>query len=94
MRVLMLPIAAVGMIFFLHTDEPSESQMRAAFERSLAAEVADTMAFIGESGGREAVERVRIVGNDLFEYVISRKSIVGQWRRNPGLTVHLPRASS
>ena len=67
MRVLVLPIAAVGVIFFLHTDEPTENQMRTAFERSLAAEVADTMAFIGESGGREAVERVRTSGNDLFE---------------------------
>jgi hypothetical protein len=41
MRVLVLPIAAVGVIFFLHTDEPTENQMRSAFERSLAAEVAD-----------------------------------------------------
>lgn len=67
MRGLVLPIAAVGVIFFLHTSEPSENQMRTAFERSLAAEVADTMALIGESGGREAVERVRTAGNDLFE---------------------------
>lgn len=67
MRVLVLPIAAVGVIFFLHTDEPTENQMRAAFERSLAAEVADTMAFIAERGGREAVERVRTARNDRFE---------------------------
>ena len=67
MRVLVLPIAAVAVIFFLHTNEPTENQMRNAFERSLAAEVADVMAFVGESGGREAVERVRLAGNDRFE---------------------------
>ncbi len=67
MRGLILPIAAVGVIFFLHANEPTENQMRTAFGRSLAAEVADTMAFIGESGGREAVERVRTAGNDRFE---------------------------
>ena len=73
MRFLALPIAAVGVIFFLHTDEPTENEMRTAFERNLAAEVADTMAFIGESGGREAVERVRSVGNDRFEISKFRK---------------------
>ena len=66
MRMLVLPLAAVGVIFFLHTDEPTENKMRSAFERSLTAEVADTMAFIGESGGREAVERVRMAGYDRF----------------------------
>jgi len=67
MRGLVLPIAAVGVIFFLHTDEPTENKMRNAFERSLAAKVADTMSSIGESGDREAVERVRMAGNDRFE---------------------------
>jgi hypothetical protein len=74
MRVLVLPIVAVGVIFFAHTDEPTENQMRSAFERSLAAEVADTMALIGESGGREAVERVRMAGNDRFEIRNFRKN--------------------
>src|SRR5664279_5438137 len=67
MRVLLLPLVAVGVIFFVHTNEPTENQMRNAFERSLAAEVADVMAFVGESGGREAVDRVRLAGNDRFE---------------------------
>lgn len=67
MRALVLPIAAVVVIFAAHTGEPSENQMRSAFERSLAAEVADTVAFIGEGGGREATERVHVAGNDRFE---------------------------
>jgi len=73
MRVLLLPLVAVGVIFFVHTNEPTENQMRNAFERSLAAEVADVMAFVGESGGREAVERVRLAGNDRFEIRDFRK---------------------
>ena len=73
MRVLVLPIAAVGVIFFLHTNEPTENKMRNAFERSLAAEVADVMAFVGESGGREAAELVRLAGNDRFEIRDFRK---------------------
>jgi hypothetical protein len=74
MRILVLPLVAVGVIFFAHTDEPTENQMRGAFERSLAAEVADTMAFIGESRGPKAVERVRMVGNDRFEIQKFRKA--------------------
>jgi hypothetical protein len=73
MRTLLLPLVAVGVIFYAHTDEPTENQMRSAFERSLAAEVADAMAFVGESGGREAVERVRMAGNDRFEIRNFRK---------------------
>jgi hypothetical protein len=73
MRAFVLPVIAVGVIFFAHTDEPTENQMRGAFESSLAAEVADTMAFIGESGGSEAVERVRMAGNDRFEIRNFRK---------------------
>jgi hypothetical protein len=45
MRAMLLPLVAVGVIFFVHTNEPTENQMRSAFERSLAAEVADVMAF-------------------------------------------------
>jgi hypothetical protein len=74
MRILVLPLVAVGVIFFAHNDEPTENQMRGAFERSLAVEVADTMAFIGESGGPKAVERVRMVGNDRFEIQKFRKA--------------------
>ena len=73
MRALLLPLVAVGVIFCLRANEPTENQMRSAFERSLAAEVADTMAFVGESGGREAVERVRMAGNDRFEIRDFRK---------------------
>ena len=47
--------------------------MRSAFERSLTADVADTMAFIGENGGREAVERVRTAGYDRFQIRNFRK---------------------
>lgn len=74
MRILILPLVAAGVIFFAHTDEPTENQMRGAFERSLAAEVADTMTFIGDSGGPKAAERVRMIGNDRFEISNFRKA--------------------
>ena len=74
MRILVLPLVAVGVIFFSHTDEPTENQMRGAFERSLAAEVADTMAFIGDSEGPKAAERVHRIGNDRFEIYKFRKA--------------------
>lgn len=74
MRILILPLVAAGVIFFAHTREPTENQMRAAFERSLAAEVADTMTFIGDSGGPKAAERVRMIGNDRFEISNFRKA--------------------
>jgi len=74
MRALLLPLVAVGVIFYAHSNEPTENQMRSAFERSLAAEVADAMAFVSESGGREAVERVRMAGNDRFEIRNFRKN--------------------
>ena len=67
MRALVLPIVAVAVIFAAHTDEPTENQMRSTFEHSLAAEVADAVTFIGESGGREAIERVHMAENDRFE---------------------------
>ena len=74
MRILILPLVAAGVIFFAHTDEPTENQMRNAFERSLAAEVADTMAFIGDREGPQAAERVRMIRNDRFEIYNFRKA--------------------
>ena len=73
MRALVFPVIAVGVIFLTHAEEPTENKMRGAFERSLAAEVADTMAFIGESGGHEAVERVSKAEYDRFKIRYFRK---------------------
>ena len=73
MRALLLPIVAIVVIFSAHTKEPTENQMRSTFERSVAAEVADTVTFIGEGGGPEAIERVHMAGNDRFEIRNFRK---------------------
>jgi len=73
MRALVLPLIAVGVLFYAHADEPTENQMRSAFERGLAAQVADVMSFVDEIGGREAVEHVRMTGNDRFEIRNFRK---------------------
>lgn len=47
--------------------EPSEPQMRGAFERYLATLVSNTLVLVGQSGGREAVRKVQQNHNDQFE---------------------------
>jgi hypothetical protein len=73
MRALMVPFMAVGVIICAHTNNPTENEMRSAFERSLGSEVADAMTLVRETGGREAIERVRAAGNDRFEIHDFRK---------------------
>jgi hypothetical protein len=53
--------------------EPSELQMRAAFEGFLSALVSGTLALVAETGGPEAVRAVREKGNDRFEIRSFRK---------------------
>jgi len=53
--------------------EPTEQQMRQAFEDYLTGLVSHTLAFIAESGGSEAVRKVRQSGNDRFEVGFFRK---------------------
>jgi hypothetical protein len=48
------------------TYEPSELQMRAAFEGSLATQVHNALEFARESGGEEAVAKIRAHGMDRF----------------------------
>ena len=66
MRIFMMPLIAFGLISIDPPEEPSESAMRAAFEARLTAQVENAMAFLAESSGAEAVERVRQAGTDRF----------------------------
>lgn len=66
MRVFLVPLVAFGMISLDPTDEPSEGDMRAAFELRLAAQVESAMDFLAETQGAAAVERVRQAGTDQF----------------------------
>lgn len=66
MRVLMVPMVAVGLLVCDQSDEPRESAMRTAFELRLAADVRGALDFIAETSGPEGVARVRAAGTDRF----------------------------
>jgi len=66
MRVLMVPMVAVGLLVCDRSDEPRESAMRAAFELRLAADVRGAIEFVAETSGAEGVARVRAASTDRF----------------------------
>jgi hypothetical protein len=66
MRVLIVPLIAIAVVFGGANDEPTEHQMRGAFEVSLAAKVRGALEFVAEIGGATAVDEVRHNGNDRF----------------------------
>jgi len=73
MRALVVIASAVGLIFYAHSNAPSEIQMRDAFQHYLVDQTAQTVEFIQETGGSIAVERVKAAGNDRFEIRTFRK---------------------
>lgn len=67
MRDWIIPLFAVGVVAGSNPSyEPSELQMRAAFEGSLAAQVRNALEFAREAGGEEAVAKIRSSGMDRF----------------------------
>jgi hypothetical protein len=84
MRALVVILIAIGVIFYVHSNAPTEMQMRDAFEHYLADQTAQTVEFIQETGGPSAVERVKAVGNDRFEIRAFRKLECQQSRAKPG----------
>ena len=67
MRVFLFAGLAAGMTLTGFGDEPSERQMRRAFEAKLERMVANAVAFVRDSGDAEALARIRDRGNDLFQ---------------------------
>jgi hypothetical protein len=67
MRLLTLPIVAVGVLAVPGSDEPSAGAMRRAFEATLAAQVRSALAFVAETGGEAALARVRAARTDAFD---------------------------
>jgi hypothetical protein len=72
-RSLIVILIAIGVIFYAHSNAPTEIQMRDAFERYLTDQTAQTVQFIQETSGPSAVERVKEAGNDRFEIRTFRK---------------------
>jgi hypothetical protein len=66
MRLFVLPLAAAALIAGGFSDEPGEAQMQQAFETSLATQIRNTLDFVAETGGAEAVEKIRQAGSDRF----------------------------
>lgn len=66
MRLFMFPLALLGVLVGGSSDEPSEGQMRQAFEASLSAQVRDVMQFVTETDGPGAVAKIQHAGSDRF----------------------------
>lgn len=73
MRVFVVPLVALGIVAGSYSDEPSEAQMKKAFEVSLAAQVTNALELVAEAGGPDAVEKIREVGSDRFAIRSFRK---------------------
>jgi hypothetical protein len=84
MRALVVILIAIGVIFYAHSNAPSEIQMRDAFQHYLADQTAQTVEFIQETGGSGAVERVKAAGNDRFEIRAFQKLECQQSQLNAG----------
>lgn len=67
MRVLLVPLIVMGAVAGELSEEPNEVQMRGAFERTLAAQVQNTIEFVARSGGPQAALDIQEAGNDRFE---------------------------
>ena len=67
MKVMIVPLIVLSAVAGELNMEPSEAQMRDAFERTLATQVRNAIAFIAESGGPQAVQQIRQNGTDRFE---------------------------
>jgi hypothetical protein len=67
MRVWTIPAVLAGALAMSGSDEPSEAAMRAAFEATLTAQVQSALAFVAETGGEDALARVRAARTDAFD---------------------------
>jgi hypothetical protein len=73
MRVFVFPLVALSVITGGYNDEPSERDMKTAFEISMAAQVSNALEFVTEAGGPEALDKVREAGSDRFAIRSFRK---------------------
>ena len=66
MRLFTFPLAVLVALAGGSNDEPSAAQMQQAFEASLAMQVQNTLDFVKEVSGDEALEKIRQAGGDRF----------------------------
>ncbi|MBI4274011.1 MAG: hypothetical protein HY659_04860 [Rhizobiales bacterium] len=84
MRALVVPLVAVGVVLGTYSDEPSERDMRSAFEGALALQVRNALEFAEESGGADAVAKIRDRGMDQFAVNTFRKFDCARDTEKPG----------
>ncbi len=73
MRLFAVPLVALGVLMGGYSNEPTEGQMKSAFESSLTALVHNALDFVMEAGGPEAADQVRQAGSDRFAIRSFRK---------------------
>jgi hypothetical protein len=73
MRLFVFPLTILAMLAGGFSEEPREAQMQQAFETSLSTQVRNTLDFVAEVSGAEAVEKIREAGSDRFAIRSFRK---------------------
>ncbi len=67
MRILTLPAVLVGVFSVSGSPEPSAADMRSAVQATLTAQVQSVLDYVAETGGEEALARVRASHTDAFD---------------------------
>ncbi len=67
MRILTLPAVLVGVLSVSGSPEPSAAEMRSAVQATLTAQVQSVLDYVAETGGEEALARVRAARTDAFD---------------------------
>lgn len=67
MRLSAISAVALLLVLGYGSDEPSVAGMKGAFSARLAADVAHAVEFAGETGGAEAIARIKAAGTDRFD---------------------------
>src|SRR5688500_225058 len=73
MRVFVLPVATLAILAGGYADEPSEADMRRAFEASLVQQVRNALDFGAVTEGAEAAQKIQRAGGDRFTIRSFRK---------------------
>jgi hypothetical protein len=67
MRALSIPIVVIGVLAASGSDEPSAAEMRSAVQTTLTAQVQSVLDYVAETGGEEALARLRAARTDEFD---------------------------
>ena len=84
MRILTLPAVLVGVLAVSGSDEPSAADMRSAFQATLTAQVQSVLDYVAETGGEEALAKVRAARTDEFDIRSFTKLDCAASARKPG----------